>query len=88
MTLQALRRYAIRNGVRVRFGDCLVDENGLVKVPSLRGVTDFNVQTGLEAAGQFILETAQEPPKLQKLARAEFEALLPKEPGAKSQDSE
>ena len=81
MNLQALRRYAIKNGVRVRFllepaGECLVNEQGLLKIPSLKGVTDFNVEAMLGSVEQFTIETAQEPPKRQKMTREQLEASL------------
>ena len=82
-----MRQYAIRKGVRVVFrvepaGDCLVDEHGLVKVPALKAVPSFNVESLLSSVDQFALETPGDPPRRQKLSRAEIEALLgPAAPG-------
>ncbi len=81
MNLLAIRRYAIRKGVRVRFtldeaGECMVDEHGVVKIPSLREVARFNVEALLASVEQFSVDTAEEPPKRQKLSREQLEALL------------
>ena len=81
MDLLAIRRYAIREGVRVRFtldevGECLVNEHGVVQVPSWRGVVHFNVEALLASVEQFSVDTAEEPPKRQKVSRAQLQALL------------
>jgi hypothetical protein len=83
--LNSLRRYAIRKGVRVRFqahpsGECLVNEHGVVKMPALKGAPDFTVGSLLESAEHFTVEAAGNPPKRQKLSRAQLESLLTEAP--------
>lgn len=81
MTLLELRRYAIRNRTRIRFtappaGDCTVNEHGLVQIPSLRAVPDFNVEALLASVEQFLLDPLQPGSKHQKLSREQLQALL------------
>jgi len=81
MTLMELRRFAIRNRTRIRFtvapaAECLVNEHGIVKIPALRGIPDFNVERGLGQVEQFTLEPAEQPARPQKLSRQQLEALL------------
>lgn len=87
MTLQDLRRYAIRNKARVRFqvepaGDCLVDEHGLVKIPALRKAAGFDVGALLDSVEQFVVDPVQEASQPKKLSRQELQALLGEPPKA------
>jgi hypothetical protein len=93
MTLQDLRRYAIRNRVRVRFhvepaGDCLVDEHGLLKIPALRGAANFDVGALLDSVDQFVLDPVQDAAKPKKLSKTELQALLGEPPKAEQSHEE
>lgn len=81
MTLLELRRYAIRKRTRVRFtlpaaGECMVNEHGVVKIPALRTVPDFNVEASLGSVEEFVLEPAQEASKPRKVSPEQMAALL------------
>ncbi len=87
MTLLELRRYAIRNRTRVRFtlpaaGECVVNEHGVTKIPSLRSVPDFNVEASLGSVEEFVLDPAQEGSRPQKISRAQLDVLLGDTPRA------
>jgi hypothetical protein len=61
MKLADVRRVAIRKQVRIHFRlpnglDCTVTEGGLVKIPDLRSVPDFNVETILPSVQSFEME--------------------------------
>ncbi|MBL8230179.1 MAG: hypothetical protein JNL98_16945 [Bryobacterales bacterium] len=61
MKLAEIRRVAIRRQVRVHFRlpnglECTITEGGLVKIPELRTVPDFNVETVLPSVDTFRLE--------------------------------
>ena len=82
MTLLELRRYAIRNRTRIRFtlasaGECVVNEHGLLKIPSLRTVPDFNVERELGSVGEFVLGE-------QVISREKLQALIGYAPQAGS----
>jgi hypothetical protein len=81
MTLLELRRYAIRSRTRVRFslepaGECVVNEHGVLKIPSLRSVPDFNVEALLGSVEQFVLDPVQPAAKQQKVSREQLQSLL------------
>lgn len=81
VTLLDLRRYAIRNRARIHFtleqaGECIVNEHGLLRLPSLRGVPDFNVETALGSVEQFLIAPVRESSQSQKLSRQQLQALL------------
>ncbi len=81
MTLQDLRRYAIRHRCRIQFqveaaGQCLVDEHGLLRIPALRTASTANVGELLGAVEQFVLEPAAENSRRQTISRAELEGRL------------
>ncbi len=87
MTLLELRRYAIRRRTRIRFTsasgvDCEVNEHGVLKLPAVRGVTDFNAENSLVSVEQFVLEAVEAGSKQQKLSRERLEALLGEAPKA------
>jgi hypothetical protein len=61
MKLADVRRVAIRKQVRIHFRlpnglDCTVTEGGLVKIPELKSVPDFNVETILPSVQSFEME--------------------------------
>ncbi|MBI3695308.1 MAG: hypothetical protein HY238_10800 [Acidobacteria bacterium] len=54
----------------------MVNEHGVVKIPALRTVPDFNVEASLGSVEEFVLEPAQEASKPQKVSRERMAALL------------
>jgi len=63
MKLADLRRLSIKQQYRIHFRlkngmECIVNEQGVARVPSLNGVPDFNLETELASAGEFLLEPA------------------------------
>jgi hypothetical protein len=87
MNLVSLRRYAVRNRCRIGFriepaGECMIDEHGVLKIPSLKAAPGFNVDSLLGSVEQFFVETGGEAPKRQKLSRQQLEALLAEAPKA------
>jgi hypothetical protein len=81
LTLQDLRCYAIRQGVRVEFaspgaGRCVVNEHGVLKIPDLRGVPHFQVDSTLAGVEQFVLTPVQDPAGGRTVSRQDLEALL------------
>ncbi len=81
MTLLELRRYAIRNRIRIGFalaeaGECFVDEHGVLRIPSLRAVPEFHVETLLGSADQFTLSEPGESAARKRLTRVQLQALL------------
>jgi uncharacterized protein YjlB len=63
MKLADLRRVAIRRQVRIHFRlpngmDCTVTESGVVKIPELHSVPDFNVEAALPVVESFQMESA------------------------------
>lgn len=90
MTLLELRRYAIRQRIRIHFtappaGECVVNEHGLIKIPSLRAMPDFNVEALLGSVEYFLLDPLPPASKRQKISRQQLQALLSEAPqGAKA----
>jgi hypothetical protein len=87
MTLQDLRRYAVRNRCRIRFtveasGECLVDEHGLLRIPALQTTTAVNVGELLGSVDRFVLEPAVENPRRQTVSRQELQGLVGEAPAA------
>ena len=85
MTLADLRRLSIKQQFRIHFRlqngmECIVTEHGIAKVPALNGVPDFNLETELASAGEFLLEPATPPsskdaPRPRTIHREELAAL-------------
>lgn len=87
MNLLDLRRYAIRRRTRIRFPiadgvECEVNEQGVVKLPAVHGVTGLNAENSLVSVEQFVLEPADGGSKQQKLTREKLEALVGEAPKA------
>ena len=64
MRLAELRKLAVRQGIRIWFSaangvDCVVDERGVARVPSLKGTPAFNLEAELASAREFRLEQAE-----------------------------
>lgn len=88
MRLTDVRRLAIQDSVRVRFAvaqglECVVDHHGIARVPTLASTPDFNLESALESAQEFTLESVPLPsagktrsaPGVTRLDRAGFEQL-------------
>jgi hypothetical protein len=87
MTLVDLRKLAIRKQSEIRFFsrtgmECIVSEDGIVRVPALKGVPGFNLEDELAAATAFVVETVapagmKNPPKPKRvsLGRPEMAAM-------------
>jgi hypothetical protein len=81
LSLLDLRRYAIRQGIRVEFaapeaGSCVVNEHGVLKLPDLKGVPPFQFDSTLAGVEQFVLTPVQEPARTRTVSRQDLEALL------------
>ena len=66
MKLADLRKLSIKQQYRIHFRlqngmECVVTEHGIAQVPALKGVPDFNLETELRSAREFLLEPAQAP---------------------------
>jgi hypothetical protein len=82
MKLADLRKLAIRREFRIRFKlrngmECVVDQRGVARVPSLNGVPDFNLEEELAAASEFALEPAggKDPAMPRPVRRDELAAM-------------
>jgi hypothetical protein len=94
MTLVDLRRLAIRKQAKIRFVlrngmECVISEDGIARVPALKGVPEFNLEQELAAATAFAVEAVvpagtKNPPKPKPLlmGRPELTALALASPGA------
>jgi hypothetical protein len=85
MKLADLRKLSIKQQYRIHFRlqngmECIVTEHGIATVPELKGTPDFNLETELRAAREFLLEPAQPPsgkdaPRPRTVAREDLAAL-------------
>ena len=85
MKLADLRKLSIKQQYRIHFRlqngmECIVTEHGIAQVPSLKGVPDFNLETELASAGEFLLEPAvaaasKDAPRPRTVRREELSAL-------------
>ncbi len=94
MTLSDLRKLAIRKQVRIRFTlrngmECLISEQGIASVASLRQSPDFNLEQELSAAGEFLMDAAasgksaaKKPEPTRRLQRTELAAMFETSPSA------
>lgn len=86
MKLADLRRLAIRKQTKIHFKlrngmECIVNEEGVALVPALKAIPDFNLDSELEAAGEFLMEPALPAPP-RSVPRAEMESLSAASPSA------
>jgi hypothetical protein len=93
MTLLDLRRYAVRETTRIHFhlepaGECIVNEDGILKIPSLHRVPDFRIDSALPGVDQFTLARVKGAVKPRSLSRAQLEALLGAPAGAAAEPEE
>ena len=79
MTLQDLRKLAIREQAKIHFRlrngmECVVNEHGVAQVPELRTKPEFRLEEEVGMAAEFLFEPA--PPKPpRKLRLTEVEAM-------------
>jgi hypothetical protein len=96
MKLAELRKLSIRKQFKIHFRlrnglECVVSEDGIARVPALKGIPDFNLEEELAAAGEFLLEPVaipdkkadrRNPPKPRSLTRAELSEMASSAPSA------
>lgn len=85
MTLQDLRKLAIKQRLEIRFPlkngrECVVTHTGLAQVPGLHGPPDFNLEEELSAASEFLVDSLAQTdkkgvPARRKLTAAELLAM-------------
>ena len=88
MKLADLRKLAIRrqSGIRFSLGngmECVVGRDGVARVPALRAVPDFDLESALASAREFLLEPApstKTPAKPQAVSREELAAMAAASP--------
>ena len=78
MTLAGLRKLAVRSRTGIRFtvpggAECVVDESGVLRVPSLAGPPDFSAEGALAQASEFHLGVS-------RVTREQLEAVLDASP--------
>jgi hypothetical protein len=81
MKLQDLRKLAIQQQARIRFGlsnsmECVVDENGVARIPGLRATLDVSLESELASAQRFSLEAVLAGVRPRSLSRPELQAML------------
>lgn len=81
MKLQDLRKLAIQQQARIHFPlsnsmECVVDENGVVRVPGLRATLDVSLESELASVQRFSLEPAVTGSRPRPLSRPELQAML------------
>lgn len=86
MNLSDLRKVAVKKHLRIRFSlsngmECIVNEHGIARVPSLRAVPAFNLEDELGGAQAFLVEeasaeSAKSKAKPRSYARDEMAAFL------------
>jgi hypothetical protein len=86
MTLSDLRKLSIRQQVKIHFRlqngmECVVNELGVALVPGLHSAPDFNLDTELAGAAEFLLEPAPPSPP-RSLRRDELATLAAASPAA------
>ena len=93
MTLVDLRKLAIRKQARIRFilnngMQCEITEVGVARVPELKSAPDFNLETELAGAVNFVLEevpaagSKSAKPKPVSMSRDQISALAHASPAA------
>jgi hypothetical protein len=91
MRLSDLKKLSIKQQYRIHFRlsngmECIVSEQGIAKVPALQGIPDFNLETELSSAAEFLLEPALPPtgkdsPRPRTIGRDELTAMTTTGPG-------
>jgi hypothetical protein len=68
MTLADLRKVTVKKNLRIRFAlsngmECVLNEQGVARVPALNGVPSFNLEDELANAREFSVEPADDAEK-------------------------
>lgn len=79
MKLADLRRLTIKKHLKIHFRlkngmECIMNEQGIATVPSLKSVPDFNLEEELASAAEFLVEPAP-PAQSRTIQRAEMTSL-------------
>ena len=98
MKLADLRKLAIRKQFRIRFRmqnglECVINEQGMARVPELKAIPEFSLEEELKSAASFILEPVvpagqKNPPKARPVDREELAALATASPSAAAAHAE
>jgi hypothetical protein len=83
MKLADLRKLAIRRQSNIRFSlsngmECVVDQHGVARIPALRAIPDFDLESELASARDFLIEpavSAKTPSRPQAVSPAELAAM-------------
>jgi len=96
MKLADLRKLSIKKQLKIHFRlhngmECVISEHGIAHIPELKGIPDFNLEQELESAGEFLVEPAaapdkKNPPRPQKMDRAQLAAMTATGPAAAVHD--
>lgn len=86
MKLGDLRRLTIKKQLKIHFKlrngmECIVNEEGIARVPALKAIPDFNLEDELTAAEEFLVEAAP-PAPARKTTRAEMMSMTAASPAA------
>lgn len=84
MKLADLRKLSVRRQVKIHFRlrdgmECVVNEQGVAQVPSLRSKPEFNLEEELAGASEFLFEPAPGSPEgltARKLRRDELQSMV------------
>jgi hypothetical protein len=95
MNLNDLRKYAIRRQANVSFRlssgmECIVDRQGVARVPALDRPAAFSLEQELATASEFQVEMVSSAPKTARrtCSRTEMEQLAAAEPHAAEASNE
>jgi hypothetical protein len=96
MKLADLRKLAIRKQLNIHFAigngmECVIGADGVARVPALRRAADFNLETELASATEFLIAPAVSGSKVQpakRLTREELSAMAQASPAAAPHDRE
>ncbi|HVN06667.1 MAG TPA: hypothetical protein VMT86_19745 [Bryobacteraceae bacterium] len=83
MNLADLRKITVKKNLRIRFTlsngmECVLNEHGVAKLPSLHSVPAFNLEDELSHAREFLVEPAasgKDKPHVRRYSRDEMAAL-------------
>jgi hypothetical protein len=89
MKLGDLRRLAIKKQLKIHFKlrngmECIVNEEGIARVPALKAIPDFNLEDELTAAETFLVEPFPPAPP-RNTTRAEMMSMSAASPAAAAQ---